>query len=397
LNNNFGGKKLAMTPEKTVKKLEQIIKKVSNKKSLPISLHEPTFNGNELKYITDCIESGWVSSAGKYVELFAEKLAKFCQCQYAIPVVNGTAALHICLKLAGVKINHEVLCQAFTFVATANAISYCNATPHFIDIETNSLGICPQKLENYLDKISEIRNGNCFNKETGRKIQALVIMHTFGHPSQLDELKEVCQKFNLILIEDAAEAIGSYYKGKHVGNHGLLSALSFNGNKTITTGGGGAILTNSSLLAQKAKHLTTTGKLPHKWKYYHDCVAYNYRMPNLNAALGCAQLESLPSILKIKRELASTYQRELTAVPELTFLGEPEYAQSNYWLNAIILNKSLVSHKTSFLENLNTANILVRPAWNLLSNLPMYKNCPADKLNNSLDVFDKLINLPSSA
>ena len=386
-----------MTTSNIAKQIEKIIRKVTNKPKGPISLHEPTFRGNELKYVTDCIESGWVSSVGKYVDLFGEKLAEFCQCKYAIPVVNGTAALHMCLKLAGVKAGDEVLCQAFTFIATANAISYCNATPHFVDIEEISLGVCPQKLERYLNEISEIKDGQCINKETGKRIHTLVVMHTFGHPSQLDELKEICDKFNLILIEDAAEAIGSYYKGKHVGNHGLLSALSFNGNKTITTGGGGAILTNSEELAKQAKHITTTGKVPHLWQYYHDCIAYNYRMPNINAALGCAQLESLSKLLETKRQLALAYKKEFETIPELKFLEEPQYSKSNYWLNAILLDNKLEKSREGFLKKLNTDNILVRPAWNLISTLPMYNGFPVAKLANSQKLTAKLINLPSSA
>ena len=292
-----------------------------------VPLHEPGFEGNEWLYLKECLDSTYVSSVGKFVDQFEFELAKFTGAKYAVSVVNGTAALHIALKLAGVQANDEVLIPALTFVATANAVVHCNATPHFVDSEESTLGIDGTKLREYLLGNTSQISGQCVNNKTGRVIRALVAMHTFGHPSNLDALLSIAHDFNITLLEDAAESLGSYFRGQHTGTFGLLGTLSFNGNKTITTGGGGAILTNNSDLARHAKHLTTTAKLSHAWEFRHDEVAYNYRMPNLNAALGCAQLEQLPSKLEAKRKLFKKYQRAFDNVQGVSLFAEPRIAK----------------------------------------------------------------------
>jgi perosamine synthetase len=387
---------MQQSAEQLAKKLITIIRQATGKMHGEISLHEPSFAGNEWHYVKDCIDSNWVSSAGQYVSRFETMLCDFTGAKHAIATVNGTAALHVCLLLAGVIPQEEVLMPALTFVATANAASYCQAIPHFVDVARSTLGVCPKSLRRYLEQNTGQNDGKCINKTTGRHIKALVVMHCFGHPAELDELKEVCSEFNIVLVEDAAEAIGSYYKGNHVGNHGLLSCLSFNGNKTITTGGGGAILTNDAELAKQARHLTTTGKVAHQWEYFHDCVAYNYRLPNINAALGCAQLEQLDSILTGKRELAHNLKELIAKVPELTFMPEPENCKSNYWLNAVLLNKNDHNYRDALLADLHAGDIKARPAWQLLSSLPMYKNCPQADLTISKEILANLVNLPSS-
>lgn len=377
-------------------KIIEIIRKVTGRPEGPVALHEPTFSGNAWHYVKDCIDTNWVSTVGKYVARFEQMLSQRTAARHVIATVNGTAALHICLLLAGVKADDEVLMPALTFVATANAAAYCNAVPHFVDVDHETMGVCPVRLSEYLDRISVCENGVCRNRETGRAIRALVVMHCFGHPAHLDELKKVCDDRHIALIEDAAEAMGSLYHGRHVGNHGLLSMLSFNGNKTITTGGGGAIMTNDDALAERARHLTTTGKLPHEWEYYHDCVAYNYRMPNLNAALGCAQLETLNEFLERKRLLALRYQELFADIGEISFMPEPEGSKSNYWLSAILVNSHCQGDRDAMLRELNTDGIKARPAWQLLNHLPMYRDCPADELPVSELIFASLINLPSS-
>jgi len=382
--------------EQLARKIEQIVRKVSGIAHGPVVLHEPFFNGNERQYVTDCIDTNWVSTVGKYVNLFEQLISRTTGAKHAIATINGTAALHICLLLAGVQPGDEVLMQALTFVASANAIAYCNATPHFVDVNRTSMGICPEKLREHLKSACEIKDGVLHNRATGRPIRVLMVMHTFGHPSQLDELKQVCEEFRLKLVEDAAEAIGSEYNGRHVGNLGLLSALSFNGNKTITTGGGGAVLTNDDALAQRARHLTTTGKVTHIWEYHHDCIAYNYRLPNINAALGCAQLEQLGDIIMKKRVLASRYQHEFRQVGELDFFTETKGVKSNYWLNAVMLKEPDMEKRNQLLDKLNADGIMVRPIWNLMNRLPMYQSCPAADLSMSHALEDSLINIPSS-
>lgn len=360
-----------------------------------VALHEPHFAGNEWAYVKECLDTGWVSSVGKYVDLFEHKLAEFTGVKRAIAVVNGTAALQICLKLAGVSDYDEVLVPSLSFVATANSVHYCNAIPHFVDSEYETLGLDAKKLDDYLAEISSVNQKRCINNITGRQIKAVVPMHTFGHPVNLDALIEVCNKYHLVLIEDAAESLGSYYKDKHTGQHGLLSALSFNGNKIMTTGGGGAILTNDESLANYAKHLTTTAKKPHKWAFVHDHIGYNYRLPNINAALGCAQLEQLPTFLLKKRKLADRYESTFKTVANVSFVKEPNMTKSNYWLNALLLDTK--ERLEPVLEATNKAGIMTRPAWNLLHSLPINRNCPVmSDMQVSIDLASRLINIPSS-
>lgn len=364
----------------------------------PISLHEPSFGGNEWVYVKECLDTGWVSSVGKFVDRFEQQLADYTGVKHAVAVVNGTAALHVCLKLVGVEQGDEVLIPTLTFIATANAVSYCGAIPHFVDSDETTLGLDPQKLELHLKEIAEIRSEGCFNKKTGRRIKAVLPMHTFGHPVDLDPLVEVCRHYQLELVEDAAESLGSYYKGRHTGNWGKVSALSFNGNKVITTGGGGAILTNDEQLGKLAKHLTTTARVPHKWSFIHDQIGYNYRLPNINAALGCAQLEQLPNFIKNKRELAAKYRGAFAGIAGIRFFAEPGFAQSNYWLNALLLDKCFARQMDALLEATNSQGIMTRPVWTLMHKLEMYKSCPrVDDLSVAEDIEQRLINIPSSA
>ena len=362
----------------------------------PIKLHEPSFTGNEMKYVEDCINSTYVSSVGKYVDQFEIELSKYTGANYAISVVNGTAALHLALKLAGVNQDDEVLVQAFTFVATANAISYCGAIPHFVDTEKENLGIDPVKLQDYLAEITVSLDKETINKITGRRIKALVVMHTFGHPSKMDELLEVSKKFNLKIIEDAAESIGSYYKDKHTGTMGLLGTLSFNGNKTITTGGGGALLTNDLVLARKAKHLSTTAKISHKWAFEHDEIGYNYRMPNINAALGCAQLEDLPLKLENKQKLFNEYKSQFSKIEGVSIVEEPTNCSSNYWLQTIKLDLPNLALRNEILEDLNLAGFMSRPGWDLINSLQPYRANPSMTLECAKELFDCVINVPSN-
>ena len=362
----------------------------------PIKLHEPSFTGNEMKYVEDCINSTYVSSVGKYVDQFEVELSKYTGANYAISVVNGTAALHLALKLAGVNQDDEVLVQAFTFVATANAISYCGAIPHFVDTEKENLGIDPVKLQDYLAEITVNLDRETINKITGRRIKALVVMHTFGHPSKMDELLEVSKKFNLKIIEDAAESIGSYYKNKHTGTMGLLGTLSFNGNKTITTGGGGALLTNDLELARKAKHLSTTAKISHKWAFEHDEIGYNYRMPNINAALGCAQLEDLPLKLENKEKLFNEYKSQFSKIEGVSIVEEPTNCRSNYWLQTIKLDLPNLALRNEILEDLNSAGFMSRPGWDLINSLQPYRANPSMTLECAKELFACVINVPSN-
>jgi aminotransferase in exopolysaccharide biosynthesis len=363
----------------------------------PVALHEPSFTGNEWQYLKECLDSTFVSSVGKFVDRFEADLAAFTGAKRAVAVVNGTAALHIALKLAGVGAGDEVLMPALTFVATANAVSYCGATPHFIDSEVGFLGVDAGKLREYLRTHSEQRAGACVNRDTGRVIRALVPMHTFGHPVDLDGLLAVAHDFNLALIEDAAESLGSYYHGRHTGTFGQMGTLSFNGNKTITTGGGGAILTNDIELARHAKHLTTTAKLPHAWEYRHDEIGYNYRLPNLNAALGCAQLEQLPAMLAAKRELYHRYQKAFSAVQGASLVAEPDQCRSNYWLQTLLLSPECAGERDGLLKATNDAGFMTRPVWVLMHELPQFRDCPRMDLFCAQSLSQRLINIPSSA
>jgi perosamine synthetase len=360
-----------------------------------IALHEPNFDGNEWKYIKDCLDSNYVSSVGKYVDEFEQALVTYTGAKYAISVVNGTAALQIALKLAGVEQGDEVLIPALTFVATANAVSYLGAIPHFVDSEMSTLGINTGKLREYLESNTELKAGACFNKVSNRPIRALVPMHTFGHPSLLDEILLIGQEFNLVIVEDAAESLGSQYKGKHTGTFGKLGALSFNGNKIITTGGGGAILTDNESLARRAKHITTTAKLPHKWEFDHDEIGFNFRMPNLNAALGLAQLEKIDEKLAFKRALFEKYSKAFENVDGISLHVAPEHCLSNYWLNAVILEDEWLYLRDQILEETNQKGIGARPAWKLVSELKPYKDNPRMNLEMAQKLVKKIINIPS--
>jgi len=361
------------------------------------ALHEPTFSGNEWEYLKECLDSTFVSSVGIFVDRFEHDLAQYTGAKYAVATVNGTAALHIALKLAGVIQNDEVLIPALTFVATANAVTYCNAIPHFVDSEENTLGIDVAKLHRYLFDHTKIVDGQCVNTLTGAIIRAVVPMHAFGHPVDMDVLKDLASEFKLVVVEDAAESLGSTYKGKHTGTLGKLGVLSFNGNKTITTGGGGAILTNNPELARQAKHLTTTAKLPHAWEYRHDEVGYNYRMPNINAALGCAQLEQLPQLLESKRQLFSRYQVAFNKVDGVHLMSEPNGCSSNYWLQTIILNADKSRYRDAVLEATNKAGLMTRPSWVLMNELAQLSNMPGMDLSGARSLNERVINIPSSA
>lgn len=361
-----------------------------------ISLHEPCFAGNEWRYVKECLDTGWVSSVGAFVDRLEVDLAAYTGVKRAIAVVNGTAALHICLLLAGVEAGDEVLIPTLTFIATANAVSYCGAHPHLVDSEERTLGIDPLRLADYLDDIAEIRSDGSYNRSTGRRIKAVVPMHTFGHPVDLDPLAALCRRFRIELVEDAAESLGSFYKGRHTGNFGRLSALSFNGNKVITTGGGGAILTNDEELAARAKHLTTTAKVPHRWEFRHDMIGYNYRLPNLNAALGCAQLEELPGFLASKRRLAEAYAAAFAGISGVRLVAEPEFARSNFWLNALLLDDELAGERDNLLAQTNAAGIMTRPAWTPMHRLPIFSGCQRMELDVAESLERRLINIPSS-
>lgn len=361
------------------------------------SLHAPEFAGNEWLYLKECLDSTFVSSVGTFVDRFEQDLATYTGARHAIAVCNGTAALHVALQLAGVQRDDEVVLPALTFVATANAASYIGAVPHFADSESATLGLDPVALREWLQHGSEMRGGLCINRTTGRVIRALVPMHAFGHPADLDGLLAVAHDFGLALVEDAAESLGSYWHGQHTGTLGRFGTLSFNGNKTITTGGGGAILTNDPALAKLAKHLTTTAKLPHSWEYTHDRVAYNYRMPNLNAALGCAQLERLPLLLANKRVLHGRYQQAFASVAGVQLLAEPVNCQSNYWLQTLVLDEAQALQRDEILAATNADGVMTRPVWTLLNELPPYRQCPAMPLPVAQSLARRVINIPSSA
>lgn len=360
-------------------------------------LHEPNFSGNEGTYLRECLDSTFVSSVGKFVDRFEQDLCVFTGAKYAVAVVNGTAALHIALKLAGVAAGDEVLIPALTFVATANAVTYTGAVPHFVDSEERTLGIDADHLRAYLSGHTQQHSGQCVNRATGRVLKAMVPMHAFGHPSELDQLLAVARDFHLVLVEDAAESLGSYYRGRHTGTFGLLGTLSFNGNKTITTGGGGAILTNDKGLAHHAKHLTTTAKVPHAWEYRHDEIGYNYRMPNLNAALGCAQLEQLSSLLAAKRSLFKRYLKAFAPVTGIRLMAEPEHCQSNYWLQTLLLDDRSIHERDAILQATNAEGLVTRPAWELLPHLAPFAGCPRMEIPCAEMLSRRLINIPSSA
>ena len=359
-----------------------------------IPLHEPRFVGNEKKYLNECIDSTFVSSIGKFVVEFEEKIANYTGAKYAIATSNGTSALHISLLLANVERNDEVITQPLTFVATCNAISYCGAQPIFIDVGKDTMGLSSSALKDFLENKTSVKNQQCINNKTGKVIKACVPMHTFGHPCRIDEIKDICDKYYIFLIEDAAESVGSFYKDKHTGNFGQVGVMSFNGNKIITAGGGGCIITNDKILAKKAKHLTTTAKVPHKWDFNHDMVGYNYRMPNLNAALLVAQLENLEIFLLKKRELAAAYADFFNYTTTYNFVKEPIDSHSNYWLNAIIFKDK--RQRDLFLDETNSEGVMTRPIWTLMNKLPMFEHAQYDDLTNSKWLEERIVNIPSS-
>lgn len=386
-----------MSTEFQIDQFFEALFKVLPEDDSSIGLHEPEFKGQELKYTSQCIQEGWVSSVGKFVDRFESEIAEYTGVKRAVAVVNGTAALHVCLLLAGVERNDEVLIPSMTFVATANAVSYCNAVPHFVDCDEGTLGLDPGKLADYLEKIADIKSGECINVITGRRIKAVVPMHTFGHAVDIEPLIDVCERYRITLVEDAAESLGSFYRGKHTGSYGALSALSFNGNKIMTTGGGGAILTNDEKLGRLAKHITTTAKVNDRWNFIHDAIGYNYRMPNINAALGCAQLEQLDEFLEHKRSLAGKYIEAFQQVQGGYMFKEPGHCKSNYWLNAFILDEQYSDKRDMLLDKTNQRGIMTRPVWTLLYKLPMYKSCPKMDSPVAESLERRLINLPSSA
>ena len=358
-----------------------------------IPLHKPLFIGNEKKYLNECIDSTFVSSVGKFVDTFELKIAEYTGSKYAVAMSNGTSAIHIALLASNVKKGDEVITQSLTFVATCNAITYCGASPIFVDVDKSTMGLSPDSLNNFLKNNTVIKNNQCINKITGKKIKACLPMHTFGHPCKIDEIKVICENYNIKLIEDAAESIGSFYRGKHTGTFGSMGIFSFNGNKIITGGGGGCVVTDDKELAKKAKHLSTTAKISHQWEYTHDMVGYNYRMPNINAALLLAQLENLDKLLENKRNTAMTYRDYFYNKPYL-FFEEPANSQSNYWLNTIIMKDK--GHRDLFLRETNLKGVMVRPLWTAMNKLTMYKNSQCSELDHSSWLEDRVVNIPSS-
>lgn len=358
-----------------------------------IPLHAPVFLGNEKKYLNECIDSTFVSYVGKYVAQFEEITANYTGAKHAVAMVNGTAAFQIALKIVGVSTNDEVITQPLTFVATCNAIKHNGAIPTFIDVDKETLGMSPEKLESFLKNQTKFIDGNCVNKTTGRIIKAIAPVHIFGHSNRIDKIIDVANKFNLKVVEDSAESLGSFYKSKHTGTFGEIGILSYNGNKTLTTGGGGMLLTDSKKIAEHAKHLTTTAKVPHKYEYIHDEVGFNYRLTNLNAALGVAQMEKIEQILENKRETAKLYSK-FFANSDIKFIDEPKDSISNFWLNAVILNDR--KERDLFLDETNKAGVMTRPIWRLMNKLEIFRDSFSDDLTNSEWLEDRVVNIPSS-
>jgi perosamine synthetase len=358
-----------------------------------IPLHEPTFGGNEKRYLNECIDSTFVSSVGKFVNRFEEEIVEYTGAKYAVATVNGTNALQIALVVAGVERGDEVITQALSFIATANAISYCGASPIFVDVDKSNFGLSPKALNSFLETNAEIKVNGCFNKTTGNRIAACVPMHTYGFPCRIDEIQQVCIEWNIILVEDSAESLGSFYKGKHTGTFGKLGIFSFNGNKTITSGGGGVIITDDESSATLAKHLTAQAKVPHSWEFRHDHIGYNFRMPNLNAALACAQLEQLELFIEKKRALTDYYAGQFADLP-VTMLTEHSEARSNQWLNTLMF--ATLEDRNKFLKYSNSNGVMTRPAWELLNTLPMFDKCQTDNLSISQWAYQRLVNIPST-
>lgn len=376
------------------KEVVGFIRQTFNEPSAFIPLHEPRFIGNEKKYLNECIDSTFVSSVGKFVDRFEEMTAAYTGAKRAVVCVNGTEALHMALLLTGVQRDEEVITQPLTFIATANAIAYTGAKPVFVDVDSDTLGMSPVSLQAFLEEYGRMHDeGYCYNRSTGKKIAACLPVHIFGHPCRIDEIVEICNRYQIPVVEDAAESIGSLYKGKHTGTFGKIGILSYNGNKTITTGGGGMLLTDDEELATLAKHLTTQAKVPHAWEYIHDHIGYNYRMPNINAALGVAQMESLDYFIAKKRKLAGTYKSYFDSIG-VRFFTEPKNAFSNYWLNVVILENR--QERDQFLEYTNHEKVMTRPIWRLMNRLPMFENCQAHLLNHAQWLEDRIVNVPSS-
>lgn len=375
--------------EKTIKFIKELY---GNQEFTPLSV--PKFIGNEKKYLNECIDTTFVSSVGKFVDRFENDMAAYTGAKKAVVCVSGTNALHMAMMLVGVERDDEVLTQALTFIATCNAISYIGAHPVFIDVDKSTMGLSPDALKAWLEKNAEIRNGQCYNKHTGHRVKACVPMHTFGHPVRIDEIANICAENHIELVEDAAESIGSKYKGIHTGLFGKIGALSFNGNKTITTGGGGMLLFMDEELGTLAKHLTTQAKVPHRWEFKHDHIGYNYRMPNINAALGCAQLEHLDEFIADKRATSAAYAEYFKNVDDIDFFVEPENSFSNYWLNVVILRDR--NAQQAFLQETNDNGVMTRPIWELMTRLPMFEHCEHDGLKNTVWFADRVVNIPSS-
>ncbi|GHV86372.1 aminotransferase DegT [Spirochaetia bacterium] len=374
--------------------MQQIIDFIKElyKNKNPVQLHEPVFLGNEKKYVNDCIDTTFVSSVGKYVDRFEEMIANYTGSARAVACVNGTNALYLALKLTGVEQSDEVITQSLTFIATVNAIVHCNAKPVFVDVDRDTMGLSPKKMNEWLENNAKLENNQCVDCNTGNRIKACVPMHTFGHPVHIEELIDICAKWRIELIEDAAESIGSFYKGKHTGTFGHVGVLSFNGNKTITTGGGGMLLFQEKKQGELAKHLMTQAKILHKWEFKHDAIGYNYRMPNINAALGCAQMENIEMFLNSKRETAMKYKRFLSNIG-MRFFDEPRDCKSNFWLSCLILSDK--EEQIRFLTETNSNGVMTRPIWELMNRLPMFAQCQCGDLTNAEWFADRAVNLPS--
>lgn len=378
--------------ESSYKKITDFIHDLYGAPEVP--LHAPCFIGNEKKYLAECVDTTFVSSVGQFVDRFEEKMAQYTGAARAVTCVNGTNALHLALLLVGVARGDEVLTQALTFIATCNAIRYIDAHPVFLDVDQSTMGLSPDAMREWLSRNAEIKDSQCFNKNTQRRIKACVPMHTFGHPARIDEIAAVCEEYHIELVEDAAESLGSLYKGQHTGLFGRVGVISFNGNKTITTGGGGMLLLNNEELGAQAKHLTTQAKVPHRWEFIHNRVGYNYRMPNINAALGCAQLEHLEEFVLNKRETAEKYHAFFATIDDMDYFVEPENCRSNYWLNTILLKDRQAQQ--DFLQYTNAHGIMTRPAWQLMNRLEMFKGCETDGLKHTQWLEERIVNIPSS-
>ena len=378
--------------ESSYKKITDFIHDLYGAPEVP--LHAPCFIGNEKKYLAECVDTTFVSSVGQFVDRFEEKMAQYTGAARAVTCVNGTNALHLALLLVGVVRGDEVLTQALTFIATCNAIRYIDAHPVFLDVDQSTMGLSPDAMREWLSRNAEVKDSQCFNKNTQRRIKACVPMHTFGHPARIDEIAAVCEEYHIELVEDAAESLGSLYKGQHTGLFGRVGVISFNGNKTITTGGGGMLLLNNEELGAQAKHLTTQAKVPHRWEFIHNRVGYNYRMPNINAALGCAQLEHLEEFVLNKRETAEKYHAFFATIDDMDYFVEPENCRSNYWLNTILLKNRQAQQ--DFLQYTNAHGIMTRPAWQLMNRLEMFKGCETDGLKHTQWLEERIVNIPSS-